>query len=200
MWSVKRLPQLCLGMREWCMLDLPRLETRCHSTVASVYTALPLWGSHKYPELLWITPWVLWSVTGRNKMPPAMGMGLSAKSYALGQTCFAGRHPKLPAGQFFLLKPAVDSSRGQAVYGMEFSNKCVHGHTPYHAMDSREHGPRPSGHQSRISMHDGPKAKCATWISNEMQAQNTSKGPNPYHDWSRGKGCMLNEMQPRHGG
>ncbi|KAF5942214.1 hypothetical protein HYC85_019856 [Camellia sinensis] len=37
----------------------------------------------------------------------------SAKRYALGQTCFAGRHPKLPAGQFFLLKPAADSSRGQ---------------------------------------------------------------------------------------
>ena len=99
----------------------------------------------------------------------------------IGQTCFAGRHPTLLAGQFFLLKPAADSSRGQVVYGMEFSNKCEHGHTPYHTMDSREHGPRPSGHQSRISTHDGLKAKCAISISNEMQAQNTSKDPNPYH-------------------
>ena len=52
MWSLKRLLQLCLGMHEWRMLDSPRLETRCHSTVTSVNTALPLWKFWKCPELL----------------------------------------------------------------------------------------------------------------------------------------------------
>ena len=79
--------------------------------------------------------------------------------------------PKLPA------EPAIDSSRGQAVYGMEFLGKSMHGHTPYHVMDSREHGPRPSGHQSRISMYDGPKVKYA--FQCQMQYTQNIQGDQP---------------------
>ena len=36
---------------------------------------------------------------------------------------------------------------------------CVHNHPPYHFISSRECSSRPSGYQSRISMHDGREAK-----------------------------------------
>ena len=39
------------------------------------------------------------------------------------------------------------------------SSKCMHGHTPYHARDSREHDPQPSGHQSCILMRDGLRSQ-----------------------------------------
>ena len=144
-----------LGMREWCMLDSSRPKTRCHSIVASVYTVLPLWKFWKSPRLLWIIPWVFWDATGQRKGSPAMRNELSANRCDTDWTVMAGRHCIWPAGQKFLHNPIGDSSRGQVVYGMEFSSKCEHGRTPYHAMNSRERGPRPSGHQLCISMHDG---------------------------------------------
>ena len=58
---------------------------------------------------------------------------------------------------FLSAEPCFDSSRGQTVHGMEFSKQCVHGHSPNHAIDSREYGPRYSGHQSRTSMHGGQR-------------------------------------------
>ena len=62
----------------------------------------------------------------------------------------AGR-PFIPAESCFCC------SSGQTVHGKEISKQCMHGHTPYHVMDSRECGPWSSGHQSRISMHDGQR-------------------------------------------
>lgn len=44
---------------------------------------------------------------------------------------------------------------------------CVHNHPPYYVMSSREYGSRPSGHQSRISMHDRREAKLHNSIWNE---------------------------------
>ncbi|GMP56276.1 hypothetical protein CsSME_00020827 [Camellia sinensis var. sinensis] len=54
-------------------------------------------------------------------------------------------------------EPCFDSSRGQTRHGNAFHIKCLHNQRPYHVMDSREFGPRPSDHQSRISMHDGSR-------------------------------------------
>ncbi|GMP77811.1 hypothetical protein CsSME_00033961 [Camellia sinensis var. sinensis] len=74
-------------------------------------------------------------------------------------------------------RTCFDSSRGQNKAWQCISSKCVHQHIPYHVCDSKRYGARFSDHQSRISMRDGPKAKCATLISNEMHTQNTSKAP-----------------------
>ena len=49
----------------------------------------------------------------------------SAKHYALNQTCFAGRHPTLPAGQFFLLKPVWQQQRAKHGMAMHFK-QCLH--------------------------------------------------------------------------
>ena len=67
--------------------------------------------------------------------------------------------PKVVGRPFLPAEPCFDSSRGQTVHGMEFSKQCVHGHSPYHAMGSREFGTRPSDHQLRISMRDGPRSQ-----------------------------------------
>ena len=49
----------------------------------------------------------------------------SAKHYALGQTCFAGRHRTLPTGQFFLLKPVWQQQRADKALQC-ISSKCMH--------------------------------------------------------------------------
>ena len=100
--------------------------------------------------------------TGRVQCP-------SAGDKAIGCPSMAGRHSILPIGKNSLQKTVLTATRTDSVWH-GIPSKCMHGHTPYHAMDSREHGPRSPGHQSRVSMHDGPKAKLATLISNEMQA------------------------------
>ena len=105
----------------------------------------------------------------------------SAKRYALGQTCFAGRHPTLPAGQFFLLKPAADSSRGQNKAWQCISSKCVHQHIPYHVCDSKGYVPWFSDHQSRISMRGGPKSQSVQFQYG-MKCTKQTMGPNLHHN------------------
>ena len=100
------------------------------------------------------------------------GCLLTCRSHITSQpVLYLADRPKLPA------EPAIDSSRGQAVCGMEFSGKCMHGRTPYHAMDSREHGPWPSGHQLRILMHDGRRVKYA--FQCQMQYTQNIQGAQP---------------------
>ena len=68
-----------------------RSESHCHAQVCLCFdcsASLSVVGHYRLSEI--ITGHLEWS---------------SAKHYALGQTCFAGRHPTLPASQFFLLKP-----------------------------------------------------------------------------------------------
>ena len=153
--KLKRLSQLCVGMRGWCMLNLPCSETWYHATVASVYIAVLLWKLRKSWGCFWTTPWAFWNTTGLGIRSLGRGICSSVKYWAIGWTLMVGRHYKWPAGYCFLQNPAVDSNIGQAVYGMKFSSKCEHGHTPYHAMDSKERGSRHSGHQLCILMHDG---------------------------------------------
>ena len=189
-------PQPRLGMREWCMLESvsPGKPVPCHRCLCLHCPAFL-----KTAKVSGHAPYTLRIIIGWIECPPAVyNIHRLLRSLAAINT--------VPVGTLYC-RSANNSCRRQfwqqqqtssAWYGI--LSKCVHGHIPYHAIDSREHDPRPPGHQSRISMHDGPKAKLATLISNGMQAQNKLEGPNPYHDWSRGKGCMLNEMQPRHGG
>ena len=97
------------------------------------------------------------------------------------------RSLQTPADHFLLLKtkksgrPATFSgwptsccyqtpifcSREQEMAWQCICKVCVHNHPPYHFSNSRECGTRLSGHQSRISMHDGQKAKFAQFNVNE---------------------------------
>ena len=61
-----------------------------------------------------------------------------------------------------------DSSRGQSKAWQCISSYVCTNHTPYHVNDSKEDGPRFSDHQSRISMHDGPKNQVCMLIWNAM--------------------------------
>ena len=162
-----------LGMREWCMLDPTCPESPHRTTAASVsLSCLP----GKLPE-------------SQNTFqihcsaPPARGNNHRLLEVATGcwgtyrHKKIAGRHYRVPVGTKFLQETVLTANSKPAVHSIEFLGKCMHGHTPYHAMDSREHGPRPPGHQSRISMHDGPKAKLATLISNEMHTNKREAQP-----------------------
>ena len=54
----------------------------------------------------------------------------------------------------------------------------MRGHTPYHARDSREHDPRPSGHHSCILMRHGLRSQG--FDSMKMHATHEWR-PRPYH-------------------
>ena len=58
-------------------------------------------------------------------------------------------------------------SRRQTEHGKAFSKQCLHHHPPYHVWDSKEYGSRPSGHQSRISTHDGQRSQVYKLMCNE---------------------------------
>ena len=73
--------------------------------------------------------------------------------------------------QWIPAEPATHSSRGQNLaWQLNSSNVCTK-HIPYHVCYSKEDVPRFSGHQSRISMHDGQRVKMCNF-SMEWNAQN----------------------------
>ena len=152
-----------------------------HASVPSAFAALPLW---KIARVLGHLPHTLNITTGWRVGPSAAGFGhrlqlrLSAQKVCRSALNSCRR-------QFWQQQTATE-------HGMEFWDKCMHGHTPYHAMDSREHGPRPPGHQSRVSMHDGPKAKLATLISNVMQTKQTHKAQPLSLDQEARHACQCN--------
>ena len=76
-------------------------------------------------------------------------------------------------------EPATHSSRGQKLAWQCNSNNVCTNHAPYHICDSKGHVPRFSGHQSRISMHDGPKNQMCNFYFNCMQTKQTHKGAKP---------------------
>ena len=84
-------------------------------------------------------------------------------------------------------RPAISScrmlfccSRGQTEHVNAFARQCLHDHSPYHVMNSREYSPPPSDHQSHILMHDGQRSRMCNSIWNEMH-KNTQEAPNLYH-------------------
>ncbi|GMP22335.1 hypothetical protein CsSME_00000400 [Camellia sinensis var. sinensis] len=55
------------------------------------------------------------------------------------------------------VEPAIDSNKVQSKAWQHNSRHICTIHVPYHGNDSKGHVPRFSDHQSRISMHDGPR-------------------------------------------
>ena len=102
----------------------------------------------------------MWNTIGWRKCPPAIEnihrllMKLSAQEGLPVDTEHC-RSAESSCRIWFLTATRTDS----VWHGI--SSKCMHGYPPNHVTDSREHGPRPSGHQSRISMHDGQRVKYA---------------------------------------
>ena len=157
------------------MLGFARKSTAM-SHVASVYTALHLWGLHKSQDHFWTTPWALWEVTDQAGAPPAMELWSSTKNYITCWVLIFGRHWKLPTDHFFLLNTGLLQQRTDKTWQC-ISKQCLHHHPPHHVWDSKEYGPRPLRHQSCFSMHAGPRCKVCNSISNEMNK--THKGPQP---------------------
>ncbi|KAF5941334.1 hypothetical protein HYC85_022501 [Camellia sinensis] len=86
--------------------------------------------------------------TGSGMWPPAIGE-------AIGRERIAGRHLTLPVGKVFLQNLQLTATEGKAKHGS--SRHICTNHVLYHVCDSKGHVSRFSDHQSRISMHDGPK-------------------------------------------
>ena len=60
-------------------------------------------------------------------------------------------------------EPATHSNRGQGKAWQHNSRHVCINHVPYHCNDSKGHVPRFSDHQSRTSMHDGPKNQACSF-------------------------------------
>ena len=160
-------------------------EPHCHARIASVSSALllrKLPKSQKYLSGHWGVPpagvehhWLKEEATGTKRSHRLFVYCRSALNSA-------GRH-WMPA------EPATHSSRGQNyAWQCDSSHLCTK-HTLYHVCDSKGHVPRFPDHQSRISMHDGPKKRECNFDFKCMQTKQT-KVPIPITN-SRGKECML---------
>ena len=137
------------------MLDSSRSDTRCHANCCLyLHCFMPLKAA-QVPRLL--LNHSLSTVGGHRPRDRTTGHGRMVIDQRWGHpldifsrpTLNVADRPSLPAGFCFCC------SRRQTVHGKEFARQCVHDHPPYHAMNSREYGSRPSDHQSCISMHDG---------------------------------------------
>ena len=122
------------------------------------------------------------NTTGWSMWPPALNSSIGCK-------LTAGRH-WMPA------EPATHSSRGEILAWQCNSKHVCTKHTPYHTSDSKEDMPRFSDHQSRISMHDGPKNQECNFDLKCMQFIESNKGAKPPSNFtSRGLACTM-QMQP----
>ena len=102
--------------------DWPRPEIHCHGTIASVYTALSPENLHKSQECF-SGHWEASPAKQKHHRPNGMITGhifVYRPKIDGRPALYLADRPKLPA------EPAIDSSRGQAVYGMEFqANVCM---------------------------------------------------------------------------
>ena len=173
-----------------------RSESHCHAQVASALTVILLWRLHKsqgcFPECcgtppaegIGHRPWRM--VTGHKLIHRLLMDGRSALH-------MAGR-PNLPAESVF------DSSRGQNIAWQCISSNVCTNHTPYHIHDSKGYDSRFSDHQSRISMHDGPRNQVCILIWNAMHIIKQRGGLNLYHTQLKRWIMHANAMHPRYGG
>ena len=70
----------------------------------------------------------------------------------------------------------IDSNRGQGRAWQCNSSYVCTNHVPYHVSDLKGHAPWFSDHQSRISMHDGPRDQaCTFWCQMTCNAHNQIK-------------------------
>ena len=88
--------------------------------------------------------------TGTEMLPPAQNWSCRQRKDCRPAPYTAGRQ-SIPA------EPATHSNRGQNKTWQHISRHVCTNHVSYHCDDSKGHVPRFSDHQSRISMHDGPK-------------------------------------------
>ena len=88
--------------------------------------------------------------TGSVVWPSAQSWSGRQRKWCRSAHYTAGRQ-SIPA------EPATHSNRGQNKAWQHNSRHVCTDHVPYHCDDSKGHVPRFSDHQSRISMHDGPK-------------------------------------------
>ena len=79
----------------------------------------------------------------------------------VGQPLYLVGRPVFAAGFWF----SATRSKREAWQGI--FNICVHDHSSHHCIGSRECRSRSSGHQSRISMHDGRGTELHNLIWNE---------------------------------
>ena len=78
-------------------------------------------------------------------------------------------------------EPATHSNRGQNKAWQHNSRHVCTNHVSYHCDDSKGHVPRSSDHQSRISMHDGPKNQVCNFDFKCNANQSNQTRPNSYH-------------------
>lgn len=150
-------------------------EIRRHAQAASVFPALLLWKLHKSQGTLhghYGTP----PTKGNHHRPKGVGhrpiMEISATNiWSVGS--IDGRPAKASCRNLFW-QQRTDKA-WQSIF-----KACLHQHPPYHVRDSKEDGPRPSDHQSHISMRDGPRSQSMQF-NIRMKCIQTNKGPNLNH-------------------
>ena len=129
--------------------------------------------------------------TGRGKWSPATKL-------IYRPTLFAGRHWRWPAGQIFLQKLVRQQQRTKHGMAMHFKQMCAQPH-PLSCLWLK--GRRYSILGPPIEHYNAwwpKKPSCAFWFQMTCKPNKHIK-PNLYHGDSRGKACMQNAMQPRHG-
>ena len=128
--------------------------------------------------------------TGSVVWPPA-------QNEAVGREMIAGRHFTLPVGRVFLQNLQMTATEGKAKHGSTIQG--VYAPTMSLIMVMTQRG---MCLDSRTTNHAIPcmmaqRIEYATFMSNEMQTNQTSQGPIPIIK-SRNKVCMQDAMQPRH--
>ena len=91
--------------------------------VASVYTALHLWGLHKSQGCFWNTPWG--GVGDHRQRGNTTGHPLT-KNYAMGYGCLVDRQYRWPTSHNFLQKPVLTTTEDRQGMAMHFkANVCT---------------------------------------------------------------------------
>ena len=125
-------------------------------TVMQVCLCFPFYPSLKIAKVPGVPLRALGSTTGWGTTPPAEGCGhrhwvkISAAIWVPVGT------KKCRSAQNACKTCNSQQQRAKLAWQCNSRHVCTK-HTPYHVIDSKGHVPRFSDHQSRISMHDGPK-------------------------------------------
>ena len=105
----------------------------------------------------------------------------SAQSWSCRQRKDCRPAPYTAGRQRKPAEPATHSNRGQNKAWQHISRHVCTNHVSYHCDDSKGHVPRFSDHQSRISMHDGPKSQVCNFHVKWNANQTNKPRPNSYH-------------------
>ena len=136
----------------WMMKDAHMLESPCWEIpsrcLVSPLLATDFRNLHKAPRG--------WNSTlGRLLTRYWLGKTLPTTYYGGNQKRWSAYQKTWSADQFPPLVSTFFCNKGKREKRQCIFNICVHDHSPRLCTSSRECGPRSSGHQSPISMHDG---------------------------------------------